>query len=133
MATWILSKDFTFEASHQLPYHDGKCSRLHGHSWKGTVTLIDHSLHQEGAKTGMVEDYGDMGRAVNSMVTEYLDHYHLNKSLHLDSPTSEEIARWVFNYLKPSYPDRLLSVTIQETCTARCTYTDSEVRIALES
>jgi 6-pyruvoyltetrahydropterin/6-carboxytetrahydropterin synthase len=42
------------------------------------------------------------------MVEDHLDHYYLNESLLLPAPTSEAIARWVFQPLKckacPSAP-----------------------------
>lgn len=28
--SWILSKDFRFEAAHHLPHHDGKCNASKG-------------------------------------------------------------------------------------------------------
>ncbi len=36
---FLLKKTFPFEAAHQLKYHDGKCARLHGHSFKLTVVV----------------------------------------------------------------------------------------------
>jgi 6-pyruvoyltetrahydropterin/6-carboxytetrahydropterin synthase len=32
-----ISKSFTFEAAHRLQQHNGKCSHLHGHSYKVEV------------------------------------------------------------------------------------------------
>ncbi|NES98612.1 MAG: 6-carboxytetrahydropterin synthase QueD, partial [Desertifilum sp. SIO1I2] len=39
MDEWIIYKEFRFEAAHHLPHHDGKCRRLHGHSWVGRVQV----------------------------------------------------------------------------------------------
>lgn len=68
-----ISKTFNFEASHVLPKHPGKCSRLHGHSWVLKVTI-------EGAvdpETGFVMDYGDLKEVVQKKIIELVDHQHL--------------------------------------------------------
>lgn len=121
---WILEKDFRFEASHQLPYHDGKCKRLHGHSWKMTVKVECDAIQTEGSKQGMVMDYGDLKKIVQPLVDEKLDHWHLNDTTGLESPTSELLAQWIYQQLEGKFasPAFLLSITIEETCTARCTY-----------
>jgi 6-pyruvoyltetrahydropterin/6-carboxytetrahydropterin synthase len=116
-----LTKTFRFEASHQLPAHDGKCARLHGHSWLGSVVVQGSSLHTDGPKAGMVIDYGDLKAALEPLVASSLDHWHLNDSTGLKNPTSEELARWVFDRLKAMLPS-LVAVVIEETCTSRCEY-----------
>ncbi len=68
----ILSKEFRFEASHVLPKHKGKCSRLHGHSWVLRVE-VDGRLDRD---SGFVMDYGDISAAVKPLV-DALDHRHL--------------------------------------------------------
>lgn len=121
LEAWELRKKFRFEAAHFLPHHDGKCKRLHGHSWQGEVVIIGNYLQQEGAKQGMVMDYSDLSRPVKAMVEGYLDHYLLNETLELENPTSEEVARWIYHRLIPDLPE-LQSVVIEETCTSRCVY-----------
>lgn len=68
----LLRKLFRFEASHVLPKHPGKCSRLHGHSW----VLHVETEGQRNTETGFVMDYADMSAAVKPIV-EKLDHRHL--------------------------------------------------------
>jgi 6-pyruvoyltetrahydropterin/6-carboxytetrahydropterin synthase len=118
---WTIEKDFRFEASHQLPNYKGKCNRLHGHSWKGTVVLQSPNLQPGGEQVGMVQDYSEIGVIVNKLVYDKLDHWHLNDTTGLENPTSEELARWVFNQLITQLP-MLVAVVIEETCTSRCTY-----------
>lgn len=118
---WTLEKEYRFEAAHRLPHHDGKCARLHGHSWVMAVEVGGKSLHTVGPKQGMVTDYSDISRVVKPLIEGYLDHYYLNESTGLENPTSEELARWVYSELRPSIPN-LVSVTIKETCTSSCTY-----------
>jgi 6-pyruvoyltetrahydropterin/6-carboxytetrahydropterin synthase len=119
--SWRLEKEFRFEASHQLPHHDGKCQRLHGHSWVGRLVCEGSALHGSGPKQGMLTDFSDMKKAIHSLVEEYLDHWHLNDSLKMESPTSEEVARWIYNQVKPRLPE-LTAVILEETCTSRCEY-----------
>lgn len=116
-----LEKSFTFEASHRLPLHDGKCRRLHGHSWRGVAVCEGEALHVHGPKTGMLIDYGDVKAAVAKLLENFLDHHHLNDTTGLENPTSEHLARWVYDALVGSLP-YLVAVRIEETCTSSCEY-----------
>lgn len=118
---WTLTKSFRFEAAHFLPKHDGKCQRLHGHSWVGRVILASNALHEEGPKAGMVLDFGDVSAAIRPLLERYLDHWCLNQTLVLENPTSEEVARWVYVMLKPQLP-LLAAIEIDETCTSSARY-----------
>jgi 6-pyruvoyltetrahydropterin/6-carboxytetrahydropterin synthase len=118
---WIISKSFTFEAAHKLPLHDGKCQKLHGHSWKGTLFISSETLIKDGVKTDMVMDYGDIKKSFKKILDEQLDHCYLNESLNLENPTSEKIAEWLYNQLITNIPN-LIGVKINETCTSSCFY-----------
>ena len=52
---------------------------------------------------------------------ERLDHYYLNEVKGLENPTSENLAIWIWNELKPRLP-LLSEVVVAETCTAKCVY-----------
>jgi len=118
---FTLTKEFRWEASHRLPKHDGKCARLHGHSWKGRLILRSPDLIGDGPKTGMVMDFGDVSRAMKDLLETKLDHYHLNDTTGLENPTSEELARWIYDWIKPNLP-HLVAVEVDETCTSSCRY-----------
>lgn len=118
---FTLKKEFRFEAAHKLPFHDGQCARLHGHSWKMRVVLEGHSLCQIGAKAGMLQDFSEVSKVVKPFVEDYLDHHYLNETTPLVNPTSEALACWVFEQLRPRLP-LLVSVEIDETCTSSCCY-----------
>ncbi len=130
---WTLEKEFRFEASHQLTHHDGKCARLHGHSWVGRIAVSGNVLKASGPKRGMLWDYADLSAVMKPIVEQYLDHWHLNETLMHDSPTSEIIASWLwsrvtFDLLGLGMPPEMvksLTVTIEETCTSRCTHSCS--------
>lgn len=118
---WTLSKTIRFEAAHHLPSHDGKCARVHGHSWEAIIEVWGPTLHEHGPKVGMLIDYGDMSAALEPVVDGFLDHHDLNLTTGLDNPTSEELARWLFDMMEPKLPG-LEAVTIRETCTSECRY-----------
>jgi 6-pyruvoyltetrahydropterin/6-carboxytetrahydropterin synthase len=122
MEEWIIYKEFYFEAAHRLPHHDGKCSRLHGHSWVGRVYLKGDSLIEDGPKQGMLFDYGDIKKYIQPLLDNFLDHYYLNETTGLENPTSEAIAKWIFTKLEESGLPGLYAVEIQETCTSGCRY-----------
>lgn len=120
--TWRISKRFRFEAAHRLPHHGGKCARLHGHSWVGWIVLRSADLQQAGAESGMVLDYAEITRRIEPLVRDHLDHYFLNESTRLENPTSEELARWIYDRVAPLFPGLLEAVIIEETCTSRAEY-----------
>jgi 6-pyruvoyltetrahydropterin/6-carboxytetrahydropterin synthase len=124
MATWTLTKEFRFEASHVLRHHDGKCARLHGHSWVLVVGYVGTRLIADGPKQGMVCDYADIKRLMKPIVEEYLDHHHLNDTVDDDAPTSERVAQFVYQLLKDQNAEPAF-VEVRETCTSSCTYSES--------
>lgn len=118
---WTLEKQFRFEAAHHLPEHDGKCRRVHGHSWVGRLIVTGDRLQQMGPKMGMVVDYTDLKAVIEGDLEAILDHHDLNETTGLPSPTSEALARFLYERWVARIPG-LAAVTIEETCTTRCTY-----------
>lgn len=116
-----LEKEIHFEAAHFLPHHDGVCRNLHGHGYRAVLVLESEELVTAGPKVGMVQDYADVSAAVRPLLEDYLDHKNLNETTGLENTTSEELARWLFQKLKPSLP-LLAAVRIHETCTASTEY-----------
>ncbi len=112
-------KEFTFEAAHRLPNlpPDHKCTRLHGHSFR--VRLYVQG--EPDAHTGWIMDFGDIKKVFKPIVDNYLDHYYLNDIEGLENPTSENIAIWIWNRVKPDLPT-LSRVEVFETCTSGCIY-----------
>jgi 6-pyruvoyltetrahydropterin/6-carboxytetrahydropterin synthase len=113
-----LTREFTFEAAHLLPRapEGHKCRRLHGHSFRVEIT-VEGEVDPE---TGWFVDYGVIKEQVEP-VRRQLDHHYLNEIAGLENPTSENLARWIWERLKPGLPP-LARVTVRETCEARCEY-----------
>ncbi len=138
----IISKDFRFEASHILPRHPGKCSRLHGHGWEMKVAVIGKV--DEGS--GFVMDYGKLKDIVEINVVHLLDHSHLGCGVAITQqevegdpsdrpsnvwlppfgrkfyPSSENLVKAIARLLQPIIAEiprcRLYSVDLKETCTS---------------
>ncbi len=113
-----LTRDFAFEAAHLLPKapEGHKCRRLHGHSFRVEVTVEG----EVDPGTGWFLDYGEITRLVEPIRAQ-LDHYYLNEVPGLANATSENLARWIWEKLKPALPS-LVGITVHETCEARCLY-----------
>jgi 6-pyruvoyltetrahydropterin/6-carboxytetrahydropterin synthase len=113
-----LVHEFRFEAAHRLPGvpPGHKCSRLHGHSFRVELAVagpVDPT-------TGWLMDFQKLYDAWRPLF-ELLDHHYLNEVVGLENPTSEVLARWVWDRIKPVLPP-LVRVTVFETCESRCEY-----------
>lgn len=113
-----LVKEYRFEAAHRLPAvpADHKCARLHGHSFRFAVHVtgpVDEAL-------GWYVDYAALDAVVKPIV-KLLDHYYLNEVDGLANPTSENLARWLWQRIAPGLPG-LARIEVMETCNTRCIY-----------
>lgn len=99
-----ISKQFRWEMGHRLPFHDGLCKNVHGHSYEAHVVLSG-----EPDTNGMVMDYYDMKNLImptidaldhaflcdrsDTMMVDFLTANNL-KAYYVDMPTTaENIAR----------------------------------------
>lgn len=114
-----LSREFTFEAAHRLPHvpQDHKCFRMHGHGYRVEVTVAG----EVDPASGWLIDFGDIRMIVDPVIRECLDHRSLNDVPGLENPTAENLCGWLWRELQPRLPG-LATITVHETCTARCTY-----------
>ncbi len=111
-------KEFFIEAAHRLPNlpEGHKCRRLHGHSFRISVYVCgDADKH-----IGWIMDFAEISEQFQPLFDE-LDHRYLNEVPGLENPTSENLARWIWERLKPRLP-QLSQVIVRETCTAGCIY-----------
>ncbi len=83
MAKIRLTKEFRFEMAHALWNYDGLCKNVHGHSYILFVTVKGEPITDvTNPKLGMVMDFGDLKRIVNSEIVDKLDHaLVLNKAV----------------------------------------------------
>jgi len=90
----FVSKDFKFDAAHNIVEYLGKCEKLHGHTYRLRVTLKGTP-----AEDGMVLDFGIIKSTVKDKVIQLLDHSYLNDIV--AQSTTENIARWIWEQLSP--------------------------------
>ncbi|MBX3042672.1 MAG: 6-carboxytetrahydropterin synthase [Candidatus Kapabacteria bacterium] len=121
-----IGKEYKWEMSHRLPFHDGPCKNIHGHSYKMFVIL-----EGEQDNNSMVLDYYDIDRFVKPLLDK-LDHsficddkddlminflrdngfkYHVISYL----TTSENLVTYMLDIAKPHFSqfDNLVSLTIR--------------------
>ena len=110
-----IRKSFRFEAAHTLPFHQGKCARPHGHSYR-LEAAVRGPLQSEGAARGMIEDFDVLKAIVDRHVIDALDHTSLNDTI--ENPTCELIVTWIWHRLHPVLP-ALDELVLWETDTAR--------------
>lgn len=111
-------REYRFEAAHRLtalpPGH--KCGRLHGHSF--VVQL--HCRGPMDEARGWLVDFYEIDTAFAPCFAQ-LDHNYLNEIDGLENPTSEIIARWIWQRVKPVVP-QLSRIVVKETCDSGCVY-----------
>lgn len=115
---------FRFEAAHRLPYvaEGHPCGRMHGH---GFEVILHVKQNLSGQDMGVDYDYLDeIWRPLHLS----LDHACLNEIPGLDNPTSEHLARWIWERISSDVP-ALSCVTVYETHTAGCHYDGRHYRI----
>jgi len=95
-----IGKHFEFEASHILPKHPGKCSRMHGHSYKLTV-VVDGPVDKE---SGMVIDFFVIKEIVKEKIINKYDHRHMNDFF--DNPTAENISLEFFKVISKNLKEK---------------------------
>ncbi|ONN26853.1 6-pyruvoyl tetrahydropterin synthase [Thermosipho affectus] len=113
----LVTKEFTFDAAHNLVKYHGKCERLHGHTYKLIVTVAG-----EKDEEGMVIDFIELKNIVKENVLNILDHSYINDII--EQPSAENIAEWIWERLTEKLKtDRyfLYEVKLYETPTSYVT------------
>ena len=88
---------------------DHPCARLHGHTFTVRVTCAG----APDPVTGFVVDFAELHRAW-APLHEALDHRVLNEVPGLENPTSEHLAVWIWQRLRPALPT-LDAVEVRES------------------
>ncbi|MEK6612430.1 MAG: 6-carboxytetrahydropterin synthase QueD [Gemmatimonadota bacterium] len=103
--------EFTIAAGRRLTGvpADHPCARVHGHTFLVRLTVSGPVNPQ----TGFVADFADL-RSAFAPVHDALDHRFLNDVPGLENPTSERLAIWIWQSLRPALP-ALSAVEITET------------------
>lgn len=138
----IIAKDFHWEMAHRLPFHDGGCKNLHGHSYKARVELTG-----EPDANGMVMDYFDLKKLVMPIV-ERLDHaficdtsdtvmvefFQKNplKVVYVDFPTTaENIAAYFIREIQKKLQEKIITITALNVRVHETERTFAEVKVTM--
>ena len=119
----FISKDFKFDAAHNLVHYHGKCEKLHGHTYRLRVVL-------EGTpdSEGMIIDFIELKQIVKDKVISRLDHAYINDII--PQPSAENIAVWIWREIAESVKREnceLYEVHVWETETSCVTVGRSDI------
>jgi len=113
---YFLNAEIKFDSAHRLSNYKGKCSNLHGHTYRVIITVSSNKLNNWGA----VMDFGKLKHLLKEKVDEKYDHktilYIGDKENQVignvltedaiawmnSNPTAENMAREIFQDLVPS-------------------------------
>lgn len=135
-----IAKEFKWEMGHRLPFHEGKCRNLHGHSYRCMIELTGQP-----DKNGMLLDYYELKRIVDPIIDkmdhsfmvyekdfeliEMLDKLGSNKLVVNFESTAENICVYLLNEIrKSSLPSNVESVKVRVLETDN-TYAEEESKI----
>lgn len=90
--TVTICKERRMAMAHRLPYHDGKCREIHGHSYVVRVYVSGpvQALQEGNPQSGMVADFKVIGEFLG-LVEEVMDHRLGNDTID-EYPTAERLA-----------------------------------------
>lgn len=113
-----LRQSFRIESARFLPHlpEEHPCRRLHGHSFEIHLRLIGPL----DAKVGWVQDYHEIAKVMAPLLAK-LDHRTLNEVKGLENPTSEHLAKWIYEHAKKDLL-MLKQVFVKETPNTECRY-----------
>lgn len=117
----------SFSSAHQLRGYKGKCENLHGHNWKVQVYVASNILNE----IDLVIDFHEIKSMTNEIISK-LDHTFINNVFPFTekNPSSENIARWIFESLKEKMAKysgiKVSAVTVWESATASAAYYENE-------
>lgn len=80
-----ITVEHAFETAHRLPHLGGKCTSLHGHSWRAAVPVIAPSLSDQAT----VVEFGALKAGIRHWIDTHLDH---GTMLGVHDPLAEPLA-----------------------------------------
>ena len=114
-----LKRKYEFHAASKLTAfkENHPCGDLHGHTFSVTIKVSGDKLTKE----GWIMDFYDIDTHFNEKIHSALDHKYLNDIEELSNPTTEHIAKWIWNRIQPNLSG-LTGVTVSEGPSYSCTY-----------
>lgn len=104
----LVSKEFTFDASHHLHNYEGKCKNLHGHTYRAILGISGYTDER-----GLVIDFSDIKEIWKQKIEIDLDHRYLNETLPLMNTTAENIVIWIYEKLQEALVQQQKSTALR--------------------
>lgn len=96
-----------FSSAHRLQDYEGKCSQLHGHTWKVCVWVRgDEKLKN---KIGLLWDFNNLKKIIND-----LDHKYLNDIIQ-GNPSVENLTTYIYRSVKKDFPKLQFRIRVYES------------------
>jgi len=114
--SWILKVRDRFQAAHFLKGYNGKCEKIHGHTFHVEVRVRVTKLD----KTGIGIDFTEIKKKLSEILP---DHTLLNEVYDFN-PSAENLSRHFYHELKKSFPVK--EVTVWESEDASATYSEDK-------
>ena len=113
--SWKLRVREKFQAAHFLREYQGKCEKIHGHTFQVEAVIEVKELD----RTGIGIDFS----RIKAILTKVLPDHTLLNDVYSFNPSAENLARQFFNELKKDLP--VTEVTVWESEDACATYSES--------
>ncbi len=106
-----------FNAAHLLEGYEGKCSQMHGHTWKISVWIRGDEAKKD--QIGILWDFNNLKKIVMQ-----LDHKYLNDVIK-ENPSVENITLFIYGLLKKKFPHLYFKVRIYESLLKKESYCET--------
>ena len=116
MELTLYTEEF-FNSAHLLKDYDGKCSRMHGHTWK--ISLWVKGSAKDRDKIGILWDFNNLNKIINK-----LDHQYLNDILN-KNPSVENLTIYIYESLKKDYKKLKFKVRVYESIIKKESYCEA--------
>jgi 6-pyruvoyltetrahydropterin/6-carboxytetrahydropterin synthase len=112
--SWILKVRDKFQAAHYLEGYQGKCEKIHGHTFKVEVEILVDELDRAGIGIDFTE--------IKNTLSEILPDHSMLNDIYSFNPSAENLSRQFYQELKKYFP--VVRVTVWESEDASATYSE---------
>lgn len=128
----VLTVKSHFDAAHRLCNYEGKCARIHGHTWQIEASVGGEKLDE----TGMLIDFSKLKKMLKKILEQF-DHCYINETVEAFrtiNPTAENLAQYIFNCLVEELEEenkdvKVLAVKVWESPEACAVYLPGETGV----
>ena len=115
--TLTLYTEEYISAAHLLTGYQGKCSQMHGHTWKICVWIRGDEKDKD--SIGIIWDFNKLKNIV-----KHLDHKYLNDIIK-QNPSVENISLYIYKNCKKESPNLLFKIRVYESIIKKESYCET--------